>query len=288
MQDEWGEKHMQPNITVVIVEDDPSVCRSFAECFEKTDGITLVKTTASVPDALTYVREHRPDAVILDLELHKGVGNGISFLTALRQMPAAVRPYVLVNTNNSSQTTYDMVRALGAGFVMYKHQEGYSPEGVAEILLAMSVLHQSGLPPSAAPANRTPLNEAPVSSEEKEKQLTRRICAALDSVSISPKAVGYRYLIEAIAHRIQRGTRHAKRHQQSMDKRGYEQDDCQLHRPHPFQKRGSHRDRIHLLFCQQNQKRKLTAAARFVNKATETNKKCIPKTNLQRFNKVIY
>ena len=199
MQDEWGEKHMQPNITVVIVEDDPSVCRSFAECFEKTDGITLVKTTASVPDALTYVREHRPDAVILDLELHKGVGNGISFLTALRQMPAAVRPYVLVNTNNSSQTTYDMVRALGAGFVMYKHQEGYSPEGVAEILLAMSVLHQSGLPPSAAPANRTPLNEAPVSSEEKEKQLTRRICAALDSVSISPKAVGYRYLIEAIA-----------------------------------------------------------------------------------------
>lgn len=189
---------MQTNINVMIVEDDPSVCRSFAECFEKTDGITLVKTTASVPDALLYVREHRPDAVILDLELHSGVGNGISFLTSLRQMPASLRPYVLVNTNNSSQTTYDMVRALGAGFVMYKHQEGYSPEGVAEILLAMSVL-QDGIPLSSASAAGTFSNAAPAPTEEEsQKQLIRRICAALDSVSISPRAVGYRYLTEAI------------------------------------------------------------------------------------------
>lgn len=190
---------MQTNINVMILEDDPSVCRSFAECFQKLDGITLVKTTASVPDALTYVREHRPDAVILDLELHNGVGNGIGFLTSLHKMPASVRPYVLVNTNNSSQTTYDVVRALGAGFVMYKHQEGYSPEGVAEILLAMSVLqHDASSASSASTAGVFPNAVLPQLEGENKKELTRRICAALDSVSISPKAVGYRYLTEAI------------------------------------------------------------------------------------------
>lgn len=189
---------MQNNINVIMVEDDPSVCRSFAECFEKLDGITLIKTTASVPDALLYVREHRPDAVILDLELHNGVGNGIGFLTSLRRMPASLRPYVLVNTNNSSQTTYDMVRALGAGFVMYKHQEGYSPESVAEILLAMSVLQDgSSLSPSSASGTFSNGTSTP-SEEESHKQLIRRICAALDSVSISPRAVGYGYLTEAI------------------------------------------------------------------------------------------
>ena len=190
---------MQANINVMIVEDDPSVCRSFAKCFEKTDGITLVKTTASVPDALLYIREQRPDAVILDLELHSGVGNGISFLTSLRQMPASLRPYVLVNTNNSSQTTYDIVRALGAGFVMYKHQEGYSPEAVAEILLSMSVLQQNGSSSSNVTTAGTFSNGTPDQTEdENNKELTRRICSALNSVSISPKAVGYRYLTEAI------------------------------------------------------------------------------------------
>ncbi len=190
---------MQTNINVMMVEDDPSVCRSFAECFQKLNGITLIKTTASVPEALIYVREQRPDAVILDLELHNGVGNGIGFLTSLHKMPASLRPYVLVNTNNSSQTTYDIVRALGAGFIMYKHQEGYSPEGVAEVLLAMSVLQQNGSSASSSRIAGSFSNGTPAQTQEEDnKELTRRICAALDSVCISPKAVGYRYLTEAI------------------------------------------------------------------------------------------
>ena len=189
---------MQDDLNVILVDDDRELCDEISKCIEETDGLELLATTDSSDEALEYVRHLRPDAVILDLELHQGGGNGIVFLTKLSKLTDIKRPFVLVNTHNSSSTTHEIVRKLGADFVMYKHQEGYSPEGVAEILLAMSVL-QDGIPLSSASAAGTFSNAAPAPTEEEsQKQLIRRICAALDSVSISPRAVGYRYLTEAI------------------------------------------------------------------------------------------
>ena len=115
---------MQHDLKIILVDDDREFCESFSACFAQTDGLELVFTTVSAEQALAFIKEGQPDVVILDLELHKGAGNGILFLKELNEMRPAKRPYVLVNTNNSSRTTYDIVTNLGADFVMFKHQEG--------------------------------------------------------------------------------------------------------------------------------------------------------------------
>ena len=112
---------MQHDLEIILVEDDVELCEEFEKCFEETEGIELAATTDSAEQALEFVRRLQPDVVILDLELHMGEGNGITFLSKLRKLRGIQKPYVLVNTNNSSRITYDIVRNLGADFVMFKH-----------------------------------------------------------------------------------------------------------------------------------------------------------------------
>ena len=183
---------MQEKVKVLLIEDDHELCESFGECFAETEGIELLATTDSAEQALEYVRLLQPDAVILDLELHLGEGNGIVFLSRLRKLRGIKQPYVLVNTNNSSQVTHEIVRKLGADFVMYKHTQGHSPAVIAEFLMiAVGRLRQSG---------RMDLTDESVVCENlsERNDLRKRILDELDKVSISPKRKGYNYLADAI------------------------------------------------------------------------------------------
>ena len=178
---------MQQDLRVLLVDDDPVLCEDFSQCFMETEGIELAGVTNSAVQAMELVVERQPDVVILDLELHKGAGNGIMFIKQLNDRHLAKRPFVLVNTNNSSRTTYDVVNALGADFVMFKHQEGYCAREVAEFLLCI----RAGKSATAV------LSSEPPAAQESES-LRTRILAELDKVSISPKSLGYQYLADAI------------------------------------------------------------------------------------------
>lgn len=183
---------MRKDLRILMIEDDQALCEEFSRCFAGIDGIELVATTNSEGDALEYVRQLQPDAVILDLELHTGEGNGISFLSRLSKQKNIKKPYVLVNTNNSSQTTYDIARKLGADFVMYKHQQGHCPEAIAEFLLAVA----------SNCVERAIDNSDPASADgddlPERTELRKRILEELNKVSVSPKRKGYVYLADAI------------------------------------------------------------------------------------------
>ena len=181
---------MQRDVKVVLVEDDRELCEEFAGCFDEVEGIELAAATDSAALALEYVRELQPEAVILDLELHMGEGNGVAFLSELSKLKDIKKPYVLVNTNNSSRTTYDAVRRLGADFVMYKHQQGHSPRDLAEFLLAVTS-GRAGDPSGSAD------DPAPQPAAERP-ELRERIYDELNQVGISPKCKGYNYLADAI------------------------------------------------------------------------------------------
>lgn len=75
-----------------------------------------------------------PDVVILDIELHHGAGNGITFLTKPNALNLTARPYVLITTNNSNSVTYESARTLGADFIMSKHKPDYSAQYVVEFI----------------------------------------------------------------------------------------------------------------------------------------------------------
>lgn len=183
---------MERPLTILLVEDEQSVCQRFKDEIDETDEMTLISITNNSYRALELVRDYTPDVVILDLELHYGQGNGLEFLQELKKVPPVILPFLLVTTNNSSPTTYRFARELGVDFIMYKHQEDYSEKKVIDFLKMMRETIQTNL------KKQYPLHTDSETPVQRKQRLRRIISTELDHVGISPKSVGYKYLIDAI------------------------------------------------------------------------------------------
>jgi DNA-binding NarL/FixJ family response regulator len=197
-------ENVERKLTVLLVEDDPIDCRAISSYVDLVDDVRLVGVTNNVPKALEYAQDCLPDVIILDLELHLGGGDGVTFLKELRKLDNDVTPYILVTTNNSSQITYDSVRESGADFIMAKHQDGYNAEYVIEFLRQQKTtlhnkLRQSGY------SNEMLTTE---SLEELSKRIKKRINTELDLIGISPKFKGRIYLVDAIQITIKKPEQH--------------------------------------------------------------------------------
>ena len=71
---------MERKLTIVLVEDDAKTCEDFRDYVDSLDDVTLAGTTNDASKALEMIYATLPDAVILDLELHNGSGNGFKQL----------------------------------------------------------------------------------------------------------------------------------------------------------------------------------------------------------------
>lgn len=183
---------MDRELSILLVEDDEKACSEIMQYIDELDDVSLIGITNNSSKAIEYVKDFLPDAVILDLELHQGGGNGLIFLNELKQLSLAVNPYILITTNNSSIITYEYARQLGADFIMTKHQSDYSAQSVIEFLRMMKNVIQSKATCISPEHNTT---ESP---EQKTKRTIRKINVELENVGISPKAIGYQYLVYAI------------------------------------------------------------------------------------------
>ncbi len=183
---------MERDLSILIIEDDIAACKQLSDCVDMTEGISIAAITNNSYRAIEYAKELLPDAIILDLELHQGQGNGLTFLQDLRNLDISVKPYILVTTNVSSTTTYEYARQYGADFIMSKYQDDYSEQNVIEFLKMMKNIIQNNL------HQHNPEYDITESAGQREKRLTRIINMELDNIGISPKAVGYKYLTDAI------------------------------------------------------------------------------------------
>ena len=184
---------MEEKLEILLIEDDPEVCRELAEQILETDDMLLIGVTNNAYKAVELVKDNLPHALILDLELHHGAGNGLYVLQELQTLTLPRVPYILITTNNSSTTTYELARKLGADFIMSKHQEGYSTRSVLDFLRITSpIILQTRRCPDA----QTPFGQE--TPEQRNRRIRRRISTELNNVGISPKSVGYNYLIDAI------------------------------------------------------------------------------------------
>ena len=183
---------MKKPLTVLVVEDEPLECQELIKQIEATDGeLQLVGVTNNTIKALHYVNDCLPDAVILDLELHKGQGNGLAFLASLQDIRLEAPIYVLVTTNNISYITHESARKMGADFIMVKSQEGYSAKDAIDFLASLKNVIQA----NRKTATGSSLTEP---AEQRYSRILRRVAAELDRVGISPNAVGRKYLIDSI------------------------------------------------------------------------------------------
>ena len=181
------------SVTVLLVEDDPEECKAFVEYIDTLVDVCLVGVTNNASKALEDVKDNMPDAIILDIELHGGSGNGISFLSSLKTDISLVRPYVIVTTHNVSRQTHEIVRTLGADFVMVKSQEDYSAQHVVDLVKSICKTinkNKKTTPKESAAAKLSP--------NEIKRRLENRVAAEVDQIGISPKMIGREYLIEAI------------------------------------------------------------------------------------------
>lgn len=103
-------------LTVVLVDDQPLI-RDLVKTRLNLDGrFDVVAEAHSGGEALALVRTHRPDAVILDINLP-----GISGMTVLPAIvEAAPDTKVVVYTGNASESIEDEAFLRGADFVADK------------------------------------------------------------------------------------------------------------------------------------------------------------------------
>lgn len=189
---------MDQKLQILLIEDDLTACREISKYIKESEDLTLIGITNDSNEGIQFVKDFMPNAVILDLELHQGAGNGILFLHDLKKLILDFIPYILITTNNLSIVTYENARKLGADFIMAKHQHDYTTKGVIDFLRLMK---ETILDKSNTRSSHPDLSE---SWERENKILTRRINIELNHIGISPKAVGYKYLIDAIKLIIQK------------------------------------------------------------------------------------
>lgn len=183
---------MDHPLNIIIIEDDAGVCKRFTACTNSSEEILISAITNSSYDAIELVKKHLPDAIILELELNTGAGNGLLFLNHLKTLVLPYKPYILVATNNSSPVTYAYARQAGADFIMCKRQTDYSEHNAIAFLQMMkpAILQNRGL---------TFCNDDTADKPIQPNQtLKRLIDKELNLIGISPKLTGYKYLSEAI------------------------------------------------------------------------------------------
>ena len=193
---------MDKKLEILLVEDDQMACKEIIqEVDNNPDDFNLIGITNNSSRAFQYVKEVYPDAVILDLELHHGGGDGLDFLKKLKEAQLSHTPFVLITTNNISEVTHQIARNLGADFIMTKSQEGYSAKSALEFLkITKSVILNRRKQAQSSGFEESPTQAA--------KRLQRRICLELDKVGISAKSIGYTYLIDAITITVKEPAQH--------------------------------------------------------------------------------
>ena len=187
------DKKTEKILTILLIEDDKTACDEFNRYVDDNcNNVRLLDMTNNVTDALETVKTTLPDAIILDLELHHGSGNGLQFLIEYAKLELPHRSYILVTTNNSSQITHETARSLGADFIMSKHEDDYSTKGVIDFL---HMIYPMLL---AMRKTADPDLLSMESSSEKRNRLTQIISRELDLIGVSHKHIGCQYLLEAI------------------------------------------------------------------------------------------
>jgi len=103
---------MAPAHRVLVVDDDEALRSAFSRVLTK-EGYT-VHLDANAEDALAYVKEERPDAILLDLRMP--LINGVGFLYRLRQDPAnqGIAVALITGETTLDESTISDLRSLSA------------------------------------------------------------------------------------------------------------------------------------------------------------------------------
>lgn len=173
-------------LTILLVEDDVNECQIYKNIAKNKEDISFVAITNSSTKALEELEIHKPDAVILDLELTDGEGSGFKFIEAIKDVPKDKLPKIVVTTNVHSNTVYDYCHSNNIDFVFYKKQNNYSRENIIDTLLLLRDYK----------TNKTV--DVEIEDSALEEKILTKINKEFDLIGIGTHLHGRKYLCDAI------------------------------------------------------------------------------------------
>lgn len=177
---------------VLLVEDDEIECAIYKEIIKNKEDIKLVDSTNSSKEAIKYVKNYKPDAVILDLELTNGEGSGFEFIEDLKKLKLNKRPKIVVTTNIYSDSVYNFLHKNKVDFIFYKNQVNYSHNNVLDILLLLNEYEE-----------QNKLEKIELDNNSENEKLSNLINNELDLIGVASHLKGRKYLFDSIQFIIQ-------------------------------------------------------------------------------------
>lgn len=185
-------------MSILLIEDDEIECQKFKSYTETLEGVKVVATTNSSDKGIELFKRYMPEAIVLDIELHKGQGSGLEFLQNIKECITSFRPIIVVTTNASSSLLYNELHDEGVDLIFYKHQTGYSPKIVVSALLTLrKTLYKFGTSQNADESIHIE------SEAERTDRVSDMINSELDLIGISPHLKGRDYIHDAILYLIE-------------------------------------------------------------------------------------
>lgn len=102
-------------LRVVLADDEPLVRAGLAGILETDEAVRVVAQVSSGQEALTAVRAHRPDVVLLDVRM--GAMDGLEALAEIRRT-AGDLPCLMVTTFGEDEYVAEAIRLGADGFVL--------------------------------------------------------------------------------------------------------------------------------------------------------------------------
>lgn len=195
-----GKSDTQENaavITVVIVDDHPVVRAGMRTVLDRTAGVTVVAEGASGADALCLVAQHRPDVLVLDVNLpdpSPGSGQALNGLEVARRLRdrGTTTAILILTIYDDSQTVFGLLESGAVGYVLKDEAletlvsavqaaargESWLSPAVARQIVRRAVGEEPG-PPEPPPLPLTP----------REVEVLRLLAQGLDNEAIARRLV---------------------------------------------------------------------------------------------------
>lgn len=131
-------------ITVAIVEDNAAVCASLEKMINASGRCRCVSTSRNAEHALAAVPKHRPDVVIMDINL-PGI-TGIECTSRLKRLLPRTQ-FLVLTVYNDSRQIFSALEAGASGYLLKRSV----PEAIVQ---AVCDVHAGGSPMSAEIARK--------------------------------------------------------------------------------------------------------------------------------------
>lgn len=133
-------------LRVLVVEDLPRVQMLLRELIDEPGRYEIAGMAETERDAVDQYRRLAPHALVIDLNLRQGTGLGV--IMAVRRLPAAQRPLVLVLTNHALPVLEAACISAGADHFLDKSRDFHR---LRPLLEQARVALAEGAPPRQAP-----------------------------------------------------------------------------------------------------------------------------------------